>query len=197
MLGFLNTPGSNPQHTSTILFTSPVEFSTFARISVTTPSADADDQQAASVDVVGVLSSATQLQAAGGQYVAWASSGAAAQVVCHKGLAGRLFKALQLNQGALGIKMGDLRSSVTLGLMPPDQLLQAVELAVSRSLAQAGWRRLAPGTWLSTDVLSATQPQAAMEVGIHFQTQLPAQILVHVELASKLIASQQDPRCMW
>jgi hypothetical protein len=230
MLGFLSAasiaapalpnPAQHQQPSSTIVLQSPAEFSTFARILVPAAATAAastkatDDEQLdarplpASAAIVEALNT-KGLGALGStcSFVAMPFSGAAARVVCHKAMVAKVYKALQQGQSALGLRMGDVPSSVQLGLMPPPELHQAIETAIERSMVRSGWMHLG-SCWLSADVLSAANPQTAAEVRIQVQLQLPSTVLLHVEAARKqpmifvlsLLADSlclSHSRCVW
>jgi hypothetical protein len=112
-------------------------------------------------------------------------------------LVAKVFKALHQGAQALGIKMGDLRSSVALGLMPPFDLQQAVHSAVCSSLLAAGWTQLngAAGSFLSVDWAKCTEPCIALEADVDAVHQHPSTVLLHVSRASAWLTLQSHTSC--
>lgn len=83
-----------------------------------------------------------------------------------------MFKALATYQSRLGLRVGDVKSSVVLSPLPADELQRAAQRAACAALRQAGWHALDGATVLGTDFLAAA-PGASVEApAVRFRLQV-------------------------
>ena len=117
-------------------------------------------------------------------FVAAALGCTSIQIVCAKAVVSKLFKLLFAQQAALGVRLVDVKSHVTLAPMDLPELRDTLALDIVGALQRAGWWRLESGQGgahlLGTDVTAAADGRAhiADSVLLRVEIQPPGSVLL-------------------
>lgn len=111
-------------------------------------------------------------------------------------LLGKVYKGLHALQAKLGLKLLDVRSSINLAPLTPEELDCAVSRALLHTLQQQGWRCLGRGLMLKQDFLAAAPGEAATALAARLSgsAQAPQSVLVTVADAGWQQSDHRPPR---
>lgn len=83
----------------------------------------------------------------------------------------RVFKALTANQQLLGLKIGDIKSSISLTPLPLEELQHTVQRAVFRTIQASNWHRFDGNTAVYTNILHAAPGTTVVAPVVKFELQ--------------------------